>query len=55
MATSKWVRDNGNIVEENTGFLTDESGNYLVDESDNNLLDSTSSDGVLPQTEWDAA
>lgn len=54
MATpTKWIRDNGTIVEENTDVLIDEGGNFFVDESGNNLLDSPSSDGVALPTEWE--
>lgn len=49
---TKWTRDNGTILEENTGVLVDELANLFVDEDGNNLGDSVSSDGLLPVTTW---
>lgn len=55
MVRTKWIRDNGTVIQESTGVLIDESGNYFVDESGNNLLDNVSSDGVDPRTAWEEA
>lgn len=51
--TTKWIRDNGTILEESTAVLVDETEDELVDEDGEELLDSVSSDGLKPKTTWE--